>query len=67
MTEWMNYLKKFYQEKKATDQTYSYKNAMKDAAKSYKSNTSSSMSTSKKSKKSKSMKRKSVRKGTRRK
>ena len=36
MSKWLTHLKKFYTEKKKTDKSYSYKSAMKDAAKTYK-------------------------------
>ena len=35
MSKWLTHLKKFYIEKKKTDKSYSYKSAMKDAAKTY--------------------------------
>ena len=31
MSKWLTHLKKFYLDKKKTDKSYSYKNAMKDA------------------------------------
>lgn len=36
MSKWLTHLKAFYNEKKKTDKSYSYKSAMKDAAKTYK-------------------------------
>ena len=42
MSKWLTHLKKFYLDKKKTDKSYSYKNAMKDAAKTYNSNATNS-------------------------
>lgn len=40
MSQWLTHLKKFYVNKRKNDKSYSYKRAMKDAAKTYtKSNT----------------------------
>ncbi len=35
MNDWIKFLKKFYNEKKEKDNSYSYKDAMKDAKKEY--------------------------------
>lgn len=39
MSAWITHLTKFYREKKRTNPNYKYKNAMKDARKTYKSAT----------------------------
>ena len=38
MSKWLIHLKTFYLNKRKTDKSYSYKNAMKDAAKTYNAN-----------------------------
>ena len=48
MSDWLTHLKKFYANKKKTNPSYSYKNAMKDAVSSYHKNASSKSSHSKK-------------------
>lgn len=37
MSEWLTHLKQFYKDKKKTSKDYSYKQAMVDAAKTYRS------------------------------
>ena len=49
MSKWLTHLKAFYLEKKKTDKSYSYKNAMKDAAKTYNAKESNSESCTAKS------------------
>lgn len=44
MSKWLTHLKAFYINKRKTNKTYSYKSAMKDAAKTYKSDGSQSKS-----------------------
>jgi hypothetical protein len=36
MSKWLSHLKAFYNDKKKTNSSYSYKTAMKDAAKTFK-------------------------------
>lgn len=36
MSDWLSHLKAFYNNKKKTDSSYSYKTAMKEAAKTFK-------------------------------
>lgn len=49
MSKWLSHLKTFYINKKKTDKSYSYKSAMKDAAKTYKAGPNTSESCTAKS------------------
>lgn len=53
MSKWLSHLKAFYNNRRKTDKSYSYKSAMKDATKTYK-NSASIKSKSSKSRTSKS-------------
>ena len=56
MSAWTNYVTKFYKAQHAKDPNYKFKNALKDAAKTYKSQASASEPTNSKPKKGKSAK-----------
>ncbi len=62
MSKWLTHLKSFYLNKKKTDKSYSYKCAMKDAAKTYKGDSSSTVKSSKPRKSSRSRKTRKTRK-----
>ena len=62
MSKWLTHLKKFYLDKKKTDKSYSYKNAMKDAAKTYNGNSETCTAKSTKMRKICSRKRRTLRK-----
>ena len=44
MSKWTNFVTKFYNEKKRSNQTYKFKDALVDAAKEYKKDASSALS-----------------------
>lgn len=56
MSAWTKYVTKFYKAEHAKDPNYKFKNALKDAAKTYKSQASVSEPTNSKPKKGKSVK-----------
>jgi hypothetical protein len=56
MSDWTKFVTAHYNKMKATNKSYKFKDAMKDAAKLYKKDSSASASVSKKSRKTKKTK-----------